>query len=129
MPQAPFENIVRFLFRACAASGADELTDRQILDRFQSLGQETVITLLIQRHGRMVYTVARRAVGNAHDAEDVFQATFLVMARKLRSIGGKKSVGGWLHGVAQRIAWKARRKPTRAVATRGDAVHEAQACR
>jgi hypothetical protein len=73
MPQKPFENILRFLFRACAASSAGELTDRQLLERFQSLGEETVFTFLIQRHGRMVYSVARRALGNAHDAEDVFQ--------------------------------------------------------
>jgi len=110
MPQAPIENILHYLLRVCAASSAGKLTDRQLLERFQSLGEETVCNVLIQRHGRMVYSVAQRALGNAHDAEDVFQATFLVMARRLRSIGGKKSVGGWLHGVAWRIAQKARTK-------------------
>jgi len=98
MPQAPIENILHYLLRVCAASSAGKLTDRQLLERFQSLGEETVCNVLIQRHGRMVYSVAQRALGNAHDAEDVFQATFLVMARRLHSIGGKKSVGGWLHG-------------------------------
>jgi RNA polymerase sigma factor (sigma-70 family) len=110
MPQAPFENILHFLLRACAASSGSQLTDRQLLDRFQSLGEETVFTFLIQRHGRMVYSVAQRTLGNAQDAEDVFQATFLVMARRLHALGGEKSVGGWLHGVAWRIARKARAK-------------------
>jgi RNA polymerase sigma factor (sigma-70 family) len=110
MPQAPSKNILHFLLRVYAGSSASKLTDGQLLERFQSLGEEAVFSVLIQRHGRMVFSVAQRALGNAHDAEDVFQATFLVMARRLHAIGGKKSVGGWLHGVAWRIARKAQAK-------------------
>ena len=113
MAKVPFENVLGYLIRASAANGAGELSDRQLLDRIQSLGQETVFTFLIKRHGRMVYSVALARLGDAHDAEDVFQATFLVMARRLSSIHGEKSVGGWLHGVAQRIAWNLRVKATR----------------
>jgi hypothetical protein len=90
MPQAPSKNILHLLLRVYAGGSASKLTDGQLLERFQTLGEEAVFSVLIQRHGRMVFSVAQRALGNAHDAEDVFQATFLVMARRLRAIGGKK---------------------------------------
>src|SRR5262245_5081255 len=121
MPKAPFENVLRFLFRASAQGAASQWSDRQLLDRFAARGEETAFDLLIQRHGRMVYAVACRTLGNSDDAEDVFQATFLVLARRIRQIGGTQSVGGWLHGVAQHLAWKAR---TKAVTRRR---HERQA--
>src|SRR4029077_5390591 len=60
------------------------------------------------RHGPMVLGVCRRILGDSHEAEDVFQATFLVLVRRTRSIRRKESVGSWLYGVAQRIGLRAR---------------------
>ena len=62
----------------------------------------------MQRHGGMVLGVARRVLHHQQDAEDVFQATFLILARKATSIRRQESVGAWLHQVAQRVALKAR---------------------
>src|SRR5262245_39069656 len=107
MPKAPFGDILRFLHAACGVQGACRRTDRELLANFLAHREETAFTLLVQRHGPMVFSVCRRLLGDAHDAEDAFQATFLVMVRRARSIRRKASVGGWLFRVAQRIALKA----------------------
>ena len=71
---------------------------------------ESALTCLVQRHGQMILSVCRQVLGDSADAEDAFQATFLVLVRRKTSLGGAGSVGGWLHGVAQHIALKARAK-------------------
>ncbi len=88
------------------------LTDAQLLDRFLTEREETAFTFLVQRHGPMILGVGRRVLGDAHEAEDVLQATFLILARRTRAIGGKRSIGGWLHGVAHHVALKAKAKST-----------------
>ena len=86
------------------------LSDGRLLERFAAHREEAPFQALLRRHGPMVWSTCRRILDREADAEDAFQATFLVLARRIRSIRGKKSVGGWLHGVAQRIGWKARAK-------------------
>src|SRR5262245_3692434 len=85
-----------------------EAPDAQLLDRFARAGEEAPFAVLVRRHGPMVWSVSRRVLPNLHDAEDVFQATFLLLARKAGSIRKAGAVGSWLHGVAHRLALKVR---------------------
>jgi RNA polymerase sigma factor (sigma-70 family) len=89
-------------------SQAEGKTDGQLLEQFLLQRDETAFTTLVQRHGPMVLGVCRRILENATDAEDAFQATFLVLVRKASSLTGYSVLGGFLHEVARRTALKAR---------------------
>jgi RNA polymerase sigma factor (sigma-70 family) len=84
------------------------LTDGQLLERFLDENDAEAFSTLVRRHGRTVWSVCRRVLANGHDAEDAFQATFLVLVRKARSIAKREAVGSWLYGVAYRVSLKAR---------------------
>lgn len=95
--------VVDTLRRVTATPDADaELVERYLTDR-----DEVAFELLLHRHGPMVLGVCRRILGHAQDAEDAFQATFLVLVRKAESILPREQVGNWLYGVAQQTARKA----------------------
>jgi len=85
-----------------------ELPDRQLLERFALFRDETAFDLLVRRHGPLVLGVCRRVLGDDHHAEDAFQATFLLLARKAQSIERRESVGSWLYGVAYHTSLKLR---------------------
>ncbi|HEY7158362.1 MAG TPA: sigma-70 family RNA polymerase sigma factor [Gemmataceae bacterium] len=87
--------------------------DAELLRRWVERRDEDAFTALVTRHGRMVHGVCRRILGNAHDAEDAFQAVFLILARKAASLRSPEALAGWLHGVAVRLACKARRAASR----------------
>ena len=93
------------------------LTDRQLLERFNSrrdAAGEAAFAALVSRHGPMVLGVCRQILNDGHLAEDAFQATFLILARKAHSIRNSDRLGNWLYGVAFRTALcqAAARSPT-----------------
>ena len=99
---------IETLFQAGTAVG---LTDGELLERFVQRRDETAeaaFAALVDRHGAMVLRVCRQVLGDEHDAQDASQATFLVLARRAGSIGRRESVASWLHGVALRVAARAR---------------------
>src|SRR3954453_9890954 len=99
---------VRILFEGGSLAG---LTDGQLLERFQTgsdCAAERAFAALMDRHGPMVLRTCRRILGNEHDSHDAFQATFLVLVRKARSLWVRDSLGPWLHRVASRAAFRAR---------------------
>jgi RNA polymerase sigma factor (sigma-70 family) len=104
-PSAAVANQLRTLFQGGTVAG---LTDGQLLDRFVRHRDESAFAALVERHGPMVLRACRRRLGDAHDAEDAFQATFLVLARRAPSIRRSEAVAGWLLGVAGRVSAKAR---------------------
>jgi RNA polymerase sigma factor (sigma-70 family) len=106
MPGTFLPTVLRHL-RQLLGGEAEGVSDGQLLERFVASQEESAFATLMQRHGGMVLGVCRRHL-DTHDAEDVFQATFLVLVKKAMSIRKQQSVGSWLHGVAYRLAAKAR---------------------
>jgi RNA polymerase sigma factor (sigma-70 family) len=96
--------IIQRLRRASLGS----LTDQELLDALVTRHDEAAFETLLRRHGPMVLAVCRRVLHDAHDAEDAFQATFLVLLRKATSVRKREVLGSWLYGVAYRTALKAR---------------------
>jgi len=105
--------ILRLIRRAVENERAKLLTDGQLLGRFQAQHDEGAFHVLVRRHGSMVLDVCRNVLHNEADAEDVFQATFLVLAQKARTIRNMASIGSWLYGVAYRTALKTQRDGAR----------------
>lgn len=87
--------------------------DDRLLERFLADGDESAFAGLVARHGPMVLGVCRRVLRDGHDVEDAFQATFLILARNARTIRRSERVGPWLHGVARRVAVRARSNAAR----------------
>ena len=84
------------------------LSDGQLLDRFVARREEAVFQAILHRHGPMVWGVCRRVLRDHHDAEDAFQASFLILARKAASVVPREKLGNWVYGVAYQTAMKAR---------------------
>jgi RNA polymerase sigma factor (sigma-70 family) len=120
--EAPLDTVLRHIYRLVGAPTEEEVGDGQLLERFVMRREEDAFALLLQRHGGMVLHVARRVLPNAHDAEDIFQATFLLLAKKAASIRKQDSVACWLHGVAYRLASKAKLQNERRLAREKQAV-------
>jgi RNA polymerase sigma factor (sigma-70 family) len=127
MPVVPPSRIIRHLRSVALRQAGEGLEDAQLLERFLAERDEAAFEALVRRHGPMVFGVCRRVLGSRHDAEDAFQATFLVLACRAGSIRKHWAVGSWLFGVAYRTAGKARsRAARRRVKEREAAVNEAR---
>ncbi|HZW31683.1 MAG TPA: sigma-70 family RNA polymerase sigma factor [Isosphaeraceae bacterium] len=104
------------LIRHEGVSRTEELSDESLLEQFLSgdgIDSQEAFRALVVRHGPMVLGICRHVLNQDHDAEDAFQATFLVLARKGSSIRNRRVLSGWLHEVAYRIAIKARASAVR----------------
>jgi RNA polymerase sigma factor (sigma-70 family) len=110
MSNAAMGAVVRHLRDLAERRGAGGRTDRQLLHEFARRRDEGAFALLVRRHGAMVLGTVRRVLRHQQDAEDAFQAAFLVLARKAGASGWGDSVGGWLFRVAYHLALKARRR-------------------
>jgi RNA polymerase sigma factor (sigma-70 family) len=89
------------------------LSEWQLLERYLERRDELAFEALVTRHGPMVLGVCRRMLGASPEAEDAFQATFLVLIRRARDLGPRDAIGPWLYGVATRVATRARTQVTR----------------
>jgi RNA polymerase sigma factor (sigma-70 family) len=106
MSAAAIRGVVRRL--GPSTSSTDSPTDSDLVAAFAAGHDPDAFAALVNRHGPTVLGVCRRVLGNVHDAEDAFQAVFLVLARKVKAVRPPGAVGGWLYGVAVRTANKAR---------------------
>ncbi len=119
-------SLIGHLRRAALLAGGDRPRDGQLLESFLSRRDEAAFEALVHRHGPMVLGVCRRVLGNAHDAEDAFQATFLVLVRRAASLRFRSLVGNWLYGVAYRTAMKAKVMAARRQARERQAVQRTE---
>jgi RNA polymerase sigma factor (sigma-70 family) len=108
MASARTDSVVRQLGRAVFRPEDSGPTDGQLLAAFIDCQDEEAFAALVRRHGPMVLGVCRRVICHSHDAEDAFQAAFLVLARRAAAVRPRERVGPWLYGVAYRTALKAR---------------------
>src|SRR5262245_23249580 len=113
MATAQLGTLLRHVQTLASGGRARQWTDRQLLDDFAGRGNEAAFAALVARHGAMVLRVCRRVLGHEQDAEDAFQATFLVLARNTAAIRKRDAVGDWLHSVAYRTAMRAKRGAAR----------------
>jgi RNA polymerase sigma factor (sigma-70 family) len=108
MPSGSMSTVILHLRKSMSRQGEAGLTDAQLLERFIDHRDDAAFAALVARHGSMVMGVCLRVTRNHQDAEDAFQATFLVLARKAASISSRELLANWLYGVAHNTALKAR---------------------
>jgi RNA polymerase sigma factor (sigma-70 family) len=113
MASEQLTRVLRHIHHLATARHAEELSDRQALERFIVARDEAAFRALVQRHAALVWGVCRRVLRHEQDAEDAFQATFLVLARRAASIRKPESLGSWLYGVAYHLALEARSREIR----------------
>jgi RNA polymerase sigma factor (sigma-70 family) len=108
MPAGQLDSVICHLRTIAFQEAGSQAEDVELLERFINHRDNKAFELLVRRHGPMVLGVSKRILGNDADAQDAFQATFLVFVRKANAILPRAQVGNWLHGVAHKTALKAR---------------------
>ncbi len=108
MAISPMSEVLRHLRSAVLVQDGAGLTDGQLLEEFITQRDEAAGAALVRRHAPLVWGVCRRFLRSSHDAEDAFQATFLVLVRRASSIMPRETVASWLYGVACKVALKMR---------------------
>jgi DNA-directed RNA polymerase specialized sigma24 family protein len=106
MSSAHLDLVLKHIRRVAGATGTGRSSDRQLLEDFLKRRDEAAFTELVRRHGPMVLNVCRCVLHHEQDAEDAFQAAFLVLAQKASSIRQRDTLAGWLWGVANHLARK-----------------------
>src|SRR4051812_7694838 len=108
MAHGQLRAVIRHVHRLTGDAAAADPPDRPLLERFAAGRDEDAFAALVRRHGPLVWGVCWRILRHAQDAEDCFQATFLVLARRAGAVRWHESVANWLYGVAARVAGEAR---------------------
>jgi RNA polymerase sigma factor (sigma-70 family) len=116
MRHAVFSSFMQMLRHVAARHARDEQADAELLARFVRRGDEAAFAALVHRHGPMVWSVCRRLLTRTEDAEDAFQAAFVVLLRRAGSIRDGSLLSNWLYGVAYRVAVRARVRTARRAA-------------
>src|SRR5262249_14243296 len=109
MAAIQLNNVIEHLRTVLVKQDTAKITDGDLLKRYVRERDEVAFEGLVHRHGPMVMGICRRVLHHLHDAEDAFQATFLVLIRKASSLRSPDLVGNWLYGVAYRTALEARK--------------------
>jgi RNA polymerase sigma factor (sigma-70 family) len=107
------EQLLHYIRRLASEPSRDQATDAALVDRFVHAKDEDAFAALVDRHAAMVFNVCRRVLRDSHDAEDAAQATFLVLARKARTLRRPDALAAWLHRTAHHLALLSRRSATR----------------
>ncbi len=102
------DKVIQHLRSVAFRQHAAAMTDKQLLEIFVAQRDDVAFAALVRKHARMVWNVCRRVLSNHHDAEDAFQATFVILFRKAPSIASRELLANWLYGVAYRTALKAK---------------------
>src|SRR6478609_10600494 len=113
MRRSFLDSVLRGAEALAARDGVGTLPDPVLLKRFAADRDPAAFAVLVRRHGPLVWGVCRNLLSVDADAEDAFQATFLALVRSAGNIRQTDALGGWLHGVAYRVAMKARRAAVR----------------
>ena len=119
MTKASSDGVLQHVWRLAAAQSNCRSTDAELLHAFITCRDEDAFTALVRRHGPLVRHVCRRVLHNTQDAEDAFQATFLVLARKAASVHRRAALASWLYGAARRMALSVKRTAVRRRAYEG----------
>src|SRR5262245_29033137 len=104
MSTSPINEVLQHLRKTVLLPDGAALTDGQLLSRFIETRDEDAFAALVKRHGPMVWGVCRRQLARHQDAEDAFQATFLVLVRKAATVVPREMLANWLYGVAYMTA-------------------------
>src|SRR5437899_2630922 len=125
MPSELCTGLLPYLRRVTAPALAEQDGDGLLLHRFATVREEAAFAALVQRHGSMVLGVCRRVLRHHQDAEDAFQATFLVLAKRAGAVGRPEHLANWLYGVALRTALEAKTRRARRLFKEKQAVNAA----